>query len=49
VRELGTFRRELVHASGVSATKDATSVATQLTHAEVIDVKEQDVRFFGRH
>jgi hypothetical protein len=30
-----------------SATQDAAAVAAELSHAKVIDVKEQDIRLLG--
>ena len=45
--ELGTLLREGVHAHGVGAAQLAAAVATQLSHAEVVHVKKQNVWFLG--
>src|SRR6516165_9694696 len=49
VCQLDTLGGELVRALGVSSPEDAAAVATQLAHAEVIDMEEEDVWFFRRH
>ena len=49
VRQLDPLGGELVRAPGVGSSEDPAAVATQLAHAEVIDMKEEDVWSFRRH
>ena len=45
VRQLRAFLCEIVHAPGIGAAQDAAAVATQFSHAEVVDVEKQNVWF----
>ena len=45
--ELGAFLGEGVHAHGIGAAQLAAAVAAQFSHAEVVDVEEQNVWFLG--
>src|SRR5260370_313135 len=49
MRQLDTLGGELVRALGVGSPEDPAAVATQLAHAEVIDMKEEDVWFLRGH
>jgi hypothetical protein len=47
MRQLDALLGEGVHALGVGTAQDAAAVAAELAHAEVIDVKKQNVRFLS--
>src|SRR6202030_1586609 len=49
VRQLDTLGGELVRALGVRSPEDPAAVATQLAHAQVIDMEEKDVWFLRGH
>jgi hypothetical protein len=49
VGQLGAFLGELIHALRISAAQDAAAIAAQFAHAQIIDMKEQDVWSLGRH
>jgi hypothetical protein len=49
MRQLDTLGGELIRALGVRPPEDPAAVATQLAHAEVIDMKEEDVWFLRGH
>src|SRR5262249_43148249 len=49
VRQLDTLGGELIRALGVRSSEDPAAVAAQLAHAEVIDMKEEDVWFLRGH
>jgi hypothetical protein len=45
MRQLDALLGESVHALGVSAAQNAAAVTAELAHAEVVDVKKQDIWF----
>src|SRR5262249_30066476 len=49
VRQLDALSGELARALGIRSSEDPAAIATQLAHAEVIDMKEENVRSFRRH
>ena len=49
VRQLDTLGSEFIGALAIGSSEDPAAVATQLAHAEIIDVEEEDVWSLRRH
>ena len=49
MRELHAFLGECIHPLRIRAAENAAAVAAGLAHAEIVDMKEQDIGFFRRH
>jgi hypothetical protein len=49
MRQLDTLGGEFIGALGIGASKYPAAVATQLAHAKIIDVEEEDVWSLRRH